>query len=60
MANIQGGIKCIYHAIAKDINSFLKSHPDCHTIYGVATGCLWGDFGCVSVQAVECRGAFCN
>lgn len=47
-------------AIARHTKSFLKSHPDCHTIYGVDTGCLWGDFGCVSVQAVECHGASCN
>ena len=47
-------------AIASHTQSYLKSHPDCHTIYGVDTGCLWGDFGCVSVQAVECHGASCN
>jgi hypothetical protein len=41
-------------------NSYLSSHKDCHTIYGVDTGCLWGDYGCVATQSISCSGASCN
>jgi len=41
-------------------NTFISAHPDCHTVYGVDSGCLWGDYMCVSSQAITCNGSGCD
>ena len=42
------------------VDSYLASHKDCHKVFGVDSGCLWGDYGCVSTQEIHCHGASCN
>lgn len=41
-------------------NEFIKAHPDCKKMYSVDSGCLWGDYGCVSTQAITCTGGGCD
>lgn len=40
--------------------NFLSSHTDCRHIYGMDSGCLWGDYGCVATQEIECSGSTCS
>jgi hypothetical protein len=48
-----------YH-VNKFVNTYLSTHTDCKRLYGVDAGCLWGDYGCVATQEIECNGASCN
>jgi hypothetical protein len=41
-------------------NTFIKAHPDCHTVYGVDSGCIFEDYGCVATQSVSCSGGGCD
>lgn len=48
------------HHVAEAVTDFLEDHEDCQTIYGVDTGCLWGDYICISSQSIRCSGATCD
>lgn len=36
------------------VDNYLGSHSNCSRLHGVDTGCLWGDYGCVSTQQIQC------
>ena len=38
---------------------WLKSHSDCKALEGTSSGCIWGDFGCVSAVSIVCNGESC-
>jgi len=39
---------------------WLKSHSDCEALKGTSSGCIWGDFGCISAVSIECNGKTCE
>jgi hypothetical protein len=36
------------------VDSYLGSHSNCSRLHGVDSGCLWGDYGCISTQQIQC------
>lgn len=42
------------------VKNFLSQHSDCHTVYGVDSGCLWEDYLCVASQSIQCNGGGCD
>lgn len=41
-------------------SAFCAAHPDCTTVAGVDSGCLWEDYCCVATQEIHCTGAGCS
>jgi hypothetical protein len=37
------------------VDSYLGSHRNCTRLHGVDSGCMWGDYGCVSTQQIQCK-----
>lgn len=48
------------HNLNSEVESFLKSHPDCKKIGSPDSGCLWEDYGCVASQSLVCNGSTCD
>lgn len=46
--------------ITSATNDFIKAHPDCKKVFGIDSGCLWGDYGCVATQELSCSGGGCD
>lgn len=42
------------------VDNFLTKNKDCVRVYGIDSGCLWGDYLCVATQAIRCSGTGCN
>jgi hypothetical protein len=42
------------------VNAYIKAHPDCSRAYGLDSGCIWGDYGCVATQEILCTGGGCQ
>lgn len=37
------------------VDTYLSSHPKCSRLHGVDTGTLWGDYGAISTQQIQCK-----
>ncbi len=47
-------------AVTTATNTFILANPDCSTVGGVDSGCIWGDYGCIATQEIHCTGGGCK
>lgn len=48
-----------YH-VNEATNTYLNENPGCERVYGVDSGCVWEDYGCVASQEIRCTGSGCD